>query len=250
MAKILLVEDDASLAKSVAECLETEGHRLQIVNDGGDGLSFLKASGFDLAILDWQLPGLCGPEICQKFRIAGGRIPILMLTQKSNVADREEGLDSGADDYLAKPFEVRELRARVRALLRRSTGLFDAERKSAGISLDYAACTATIGKRTTRLLHREFDLLEFLMRHPHTFFTAEKLLDFVWSSEGDVTIEAVRTCVSRLRTKLDVPDEGISVIETIKGWGYKLSDKYAGELQKSNDSPLQETEKLGADTQH
>lgn len=229
MAKILLVEDDAALAKSITECLESEGHRVQTAHDGADGLQYLQCSGFDVAILDWQLPSLSGPEICEKYRNGGGKMPILMLTQKSNVTDREKGLDSGADDYLSKPFEVRELRARIRALLRRSTGLFSAARESSGLILDYAGCAVTIGAKRVRLLHREFDLLEFLMRHPQTFFPAEKLLDHVWQADTEASVEAVRTCISRLRTKLDQPGTRNSVIETVKGWGYKLSDHYANE---------------------
>lgn len=236
MAKVLVVEDDPSMAAALSEWLESEGHRAEITYNGNDGLEALKYKGFDLAIVDWQMPGMDGLELCNRYRVGGGRVPILMLTQKSNVQDKTTGLDAGADDYLPKPFDLRELAARVRALLRRSTNLFDATKKTGQLVLEYGECTVVVRGKKIKLLPKEFDLLEFLMRHPKTFFTPDKLLDFVWKSDSDTGHEAIRTCISRLRAKIDEPDQP-SVIETSKGWGYKISDEYVKDLPEQQPEP-------------
>lgn len=229
MAKLLIVEDDAALAEGLADSLEMHGHKVEIAYNGVDGLHLLELSGFDLAIIDWHLPQMSGLDICFKYRHAGGRIPILMLTNRSTVVDKTTGLDAGADDYLAKPFDLAEFGARVRALLRRSSGLFQGDRKVGQIQLNYENSSVTVGEREiVRLVPREFELLEFLLRHPDTFFPAEQLLRHVWDSDAEVGYEALRTCVSRLRSKIDQP--GLpSIIETSKGWGYKISEYYLKE---------------------
>lgn len=224
MAKILIIEDDPALAEALQEFMESEGHRSEVVYDGLVGLDYLQMSGYDLAIVDWQLPGLNGVDVCRRYRSSGGKIPILMLTQKSSVDDKAEGLDAGADDYLAKPFNGKELAARVRALLRRSASLFDATKTVGKITMDASASTVTIGKKAAKLLPSEFALVEFLLRHPGTYFTADQLLKHVWGTDVEVTSEALRTCISRVRTKLDEPDAP-SVIETSRGWGYKISEQ-------------------------
>jgi len=225
LAKILVIEDDAMMASAISEILEADGHVVTVVYDGSAGFNSLKNEGFDLAIIDWQLPGLEGPEICARYRIKNGKIPVLMLTQKSNVVDKATGLECGADDYLTKPFDLREFRARVKALLRRSSGYFEEKREVGQVSLDRAEKTLTFAGRRVQLLPREFELIEFLMRHPHTFFTAESLLDHVWKSEANVGEQALRTCLSRLRSKVDEPGKP-SLIETVKGFGYKISEIY------------------------
>lgn len=223
MAKIILIEDDSYLAASIADMLELRGHRVEVVGDGEDGLHCLKSYGYDLAIIDWQLPGISGDQICQAYRIGGGKAPILMLTSKSSESDKVAGLDAGADDYLAKPFGAQELTARVRALLRRSAGFFADEVQSGALRLDSAARTATVHDRTTKLQPTEYALLEFLMRHPHTHFTTEQLLSHVWRDSAEVSSEALRTCIKKIRRKLDEPGQP-SIIECNKGWGYRLSD--------------------------
>ncbi len=225
LAKILVIEDDLVLADSLSDWLENNGHQSEVCHDGTDGLLFLQQRGFDLAIVDWQLPGLSGPSICKHYRQSGGKTPILMLTEKSSIDEKEEGLDSGADDYLSKPFEVRELAARVRALLRRSAGLFESNQTIGKIKLDTALCRVTISDKEIQLVPREFKLFEFLLRHPQAYFTADKLIDHVWESSIDVGQQALRVCINRIRTKLDDPSRP-SVIENSKGWGYKISDWY------------------------
>lgn len=225
MAKVLIIEDDPSVASSLLDWMEGNGYQAEVAYDGAEGLEFLQQRGYDLAIVDWQLPSMSGPSICKNYRRSGGKTPMLMLTQKSTVEDKETGLDSGADDYLPKPFDVRELGARVRALLRRSTELFDSRLSSGKIELDAAAFKVTVLGKTSQLVAREFALLEFLLRHPGAYFTADRLIDHVWESSLEVGHEALRTCVSRIRSKLD--EEGKpSVIENSKGLGYKINDYY------------------------
>ncbi len=228
LAKVLVIEDDTVLASSLADWLESNGHRAEVSHDGVEGLMLLQQRGYDLAIIDWQLPSMPGPEICAEYRKGSGRTPILMLTMKSTLDDKETGLDSGADDFLAKPFEPRELAARVRALLRRSTALFDSMQKVGKITLDISKHQVTILEESKQLVPREFKLFEFLMRHPGTYFTADKLIDHVWESELDVSHQALRTCIGRIRDKLDAAERP-SVIENSKGWGYKICDWYLNE---------------------
>jgi two-component system OmpR family response regulator len=224
LAKVLVIEDDPAVAEAVSELLRSQGHRVEVVYDGQEGYDHLILSGYDLAIVDWQLPSLNGTVICARYRANNGKVPILMLTQKSSTTDKATGLDAGADDYLPKPFDAKEFNARVRALLRRSSGFFQSTKELGKLVLDSGACTVCIDERTIKLLPSEFALVEFLMRHPGTFFTADQLLKHVWDSSAEVTSEALRTCVSRLRTKLDQPGEP-SIIETSRGWGYKISER-------------------------
>lgn len=225
MAKILLVEDDCVLSESVAELLGLEGHRVEVAKDGPSGWELIGYSGFDLIILDWHLPGRSGPELCRDYRSGGGKVPVLMLTKQSTTADKVHGLESGADDYLPKPFEPTELRARVKALLRRSTGFLEANARIGKLELVQHRCCVIIEGRICKLHPREFELLEFLLRHPSNYFTVDQLLQNVWDSSTEVSQEALRVCISRLRTKTDLPDRP-SLIESSRGWGYKVSEYY------------------------
>ncbi len=225
VARVLVIEDDVEVAQALELCLKSEGHSPEMAFNGREGFELLKFGGYDLAIVDWQLPELDGDEICSRYRVAGGKTPILMLTKKAKIQDKVAGLDSGADDYLPKPFDVLEFTARVRALLRRSSNLFDGSLARGRVSLDYAGRKVTIDERTTQLVKREFDLFEFLLRHPGTYFNTDQLLKHVWGSSADVGDEALRVCINRLRSKIDVEGEP-SVIENAKGWGYKISDSF------------------------
>ncbi len=226
LSKILLVEDDSVLAESVVALLELDGHRVEAIEDGNESLRLLEFSSFDLIILDWELPGRIGPDICRSYRHKGGKAPVLMLTQRSAVLDKVSGLDAGADDYLPKPFDPSEFRARVRALLRRSAALFDPPSTKGRITLNHdGASTVGIDGDVIKLHPREFELLEFLFRHPTSYFTPEQLLKHIWSSDSEVSQEAIRVCIMRLRKKIDQPGRP-SVIENSKGWGYKISDTY------------------------
>ena len=221
MAKILLVEDDANLAKLVKDWLALDTHHVETVHDGQEAQSRLKADQYDLLILDVNLPGLSGLEILQNFRQAGGNTPILMLTGKDSVADKEEGLNAGADDYLTKPFHGKELVARIKALLRRPAALVTNVLKFDSLTLSRESYQVTNHGKEITLVPTEFDLLEFFMRNPNRVFAPEAILNRVWSSTSEATVEALTSCVKRLRKKIDNPGKP-SLIRTIHGVGYKL----------------------------
>ncbi len=221
MAKILVVEDDADTAAMIRTFLVFERHVVEMIADGTEALAHLKTFPYDLIIMDWQLPGTNGVDVCKEFRNRRGVTPILMLTGKHTVGDKEAGLDSGADDYLTKPFDLRELGARIRALLRRtpqlvaSSSLFEA----GYLSLDVAKHEVKSKGEVIELGPREFQLLEFLMRHPNQVFAHDVLLNHVWSSQSEATEEALRTAMKRLRKKVDPDGE---VLRNVHGVGYIL----------------------------
>ncbi|HEY9754909.1 MAG TPA: response regulator transcription factor [Oculatellaceae cyanobacterium] len=221
MAKILLVEDDLDLAQMVVEWLTFEHHSVELIGDGREGLERLRLCQYDVIVLDWGLPQLSGPEICKGYRAEGGSTPIIMLTGKGSVSEKETGLDAGADDYLTKPFHMKELSARIRALLRRVSNTTSNVLVVGDLTVDPAKYKVTKSGVEIQLLPREFALLEFLMRHPDEVFSGDALLQRVWHSESEATSEAIRTCVKRLRQKIDKDDDS-SIIQTIPRVGYKL----------------------------
>jgi len=221
LAKILLVEDDPELAKLVKNWLSLEHHNVESVDDGEEALTRLKISTYDLVVLDWNLPKLSGVEVLRQFRAIGANTPVLMLTGKSAISEKEEGFDAGADDYLTKPFHGKELTARVRALMRRPPNLTGDVLRVGALVLERDNFNVTNNGKSVKLLPKEFALLEFLMRYPNKVFSAEALLERVWISESDATVDAVTTTIKRLRKKLEA-DEGSSPICTVHGVGYKL----------------------------
>lgn len=221
MSKILIVEDDVQLAGLVQRWLTKEGHVVEHVANGGDGLQRLRFDPYDLIILDWNLPEVEGIDILKEFRKSGGVTPILMLTGRKAIEEKLQGLDSGADDYLTKPFDGRELTARVTVLLRRPQTFLSSCLKVGDIELDTKAHTVKRGGKALTLLPKEYALLEFFMRHPGEYFAAQRLLDHVWPSESDSTTEALTSCLKRLRIKIDYPDTE-SVIKNVRGAGYGL----------------------------
>lgn len=221
MAKILIVEDDLMVAHMVLDWVRSEHHIGEVVHDGLEGRDRLKFYNYDLAILDWQLPGMTGIEICRQYRQEGGSIPILMLTGQNTMDDKETGFDAGADDYLTKPFDLRELRARVRALLRRPSEVVSSLVGSSAVSLDYKGYSLVRNGEKIKLLPKEFAVLEFLLRHPGQFFTPDQILNQVWESDSDSTVDALRACIKRLRQRID-KDGSPSMIQTSRGLGYKF----------------------------
>jgi DNA-binding response OmpR family regulator len=219
MAKVLLVEDDKDLANMVRTFLLFEHHSVETLFDGKGAVEHLKAYPYDIIILDWELPEQSGIEILKEYRQRGGTTPILMLTGKGGLEDKETGLDAGADDYLPKPFEMRELGARVRALLRRPAGAVSNLLAAGDIKLDTVKYRVWKTDQPISLVPKEFKLLEFFMRHPNQVFTPEALLNRVWPSESESTEEALRTAVKRLRKKIDPDGE---VLRTVHGVGYIL----------------------------
>src|ERR1700733_3640440 len=221
MAKILLIEDDDNTIQAVSDFLGVaNNYTIESVNSGKEGLDRLQLYEYDLAIIDWSLPEMTGLQICSTYRAKGGLVPILMLTGKTAVSDKVDGLDAGADDYLTKPFSLPELTARVRALLRRPRETVKEMLQVGNLVFDTKTCQVTKAGKEISLLPKELVLLEFFMRHPDQYFTAETLLNRLWSSESDSTEQAVRQGIVRLRRKIE--DEGEALLVTSKGLGYKL----------------------------
>jgi DNA-binding response OmpR family regulator len=221
MAKILLVEDDEAFAAIVTDWLGRENHTVDVCHDGDSGLEITKSFRFDLIVLDWQLPGLSGVEVCQSYRKNGGVSPVIMLTGLGSIDNKTSGFDSGADDYLTKPCDLRELSARIRALLRRPAQIEEEVLKVAHLSLNTKSLVAEVAGKKVELLPKELALLEFFMRHPDRVFSQDAILAHVWKSDSEAGPETVRTWIKRLRKKIDVDDK--SAIQTIYGVGYKLT---------------------------
>jgi DNA-binding response OmpR family regulator len=221
MAKVLVVEDDRSLLVELKQWLEVENYVVETAWDGRKALELLKAYHYDLIVLDWDLPYVNGLELLRDLRQRRDTTPVLMLTGKVEIEEKESGLDFGADDYLTKPFQFRELSARLRSLLRRASGLSESVLKVGGIAMDCSAKRVVAGSQEIKLLPKEFALLEFLLRHPDQVFNAESLLSRVWSSDSEASINTVKTYVYMLRKKLAAV--GFSeFIQTAHGFGYKL----------------------------
>ncbi|HEY9773227.1 MAG TPA: response regulator transcription factor [Planktothrix sp.] len=219
MAKILIVEDEVDLAELMANWLRKEQHLVELVFHGEDALQMVQINHYDLMILDLMLPGLDGLEICHRYRAGRGAMPILMVTARSSVRDKEIGLDLGADDYLTKPFDLKELAARVRAMLRRGDSKGD--RYCIGdVVIELGKHRVEKNGVETRLLPQEYRLLEFFVRHPQHVFSAEQLLESVWESDS-VAVDSVRGHIQRIRKKLDTPGAE-SIISTVHGLGYKV----------------------------
>jgi len=221
MAKILLIDDDIDLATVISAWLTSESHSVEMVHAGHEALERLRLCQYDLVLLDWQLPEISGLEILRSYRNEKGLTPVIMLTGNKSIDDKASGLDVGADDYLTKPFHMMELSARIRAVLRRTTGSPSNVLRVGGLVLDPSKHKVLKDAVEVTLLPREFALLEFLMRHPDTVFSSESLLQRVWHSDSEATVEAIRTCIKRLRQKIDQDDDN-SVIQTVARIGYKL----------------------------
>jgi DNA-binding response OmpR family regulator len=220
---ILLVEDEIKLARFVELELEIEGYQVSVAYDGMSGLSLVRESNPDLAILDWMLPGLSGVELCRRLRATGNKIPVILLTARDEIGDRVTGLDAGADDYLVKPFSIEELLARIRAHLRRTqeadTDLFQFE----DLSLNRRTREVFRGQRSIDLTAKEFDLLQYLMSHPRQVFTRNQIIENIWGYDflGDSNI--IEVYVRYLRLKLEEKDEK-RLIHTVRGVGYSLRE--------------------------
>ncbi len=223
MAKVLLVEDDTTVADAVQEVLRFSNYVVETVDNGEDALYRLKYHNYDLVIIDWGLPGMTGVEVCAQYRQSGGTLPIIMLTGRRSIQDKVTGLDFGADDYVIKPFEADELTARVRALLRRPGPIASSILEARGVQLDTVKKTVTVDGKDVSLQAQEYALLDCLLRHKNQVMSIETLIDKVWSSESEVSPDAVRQCVTRLRRKLDKGET--SIITTVVGLGYSIKSE-------------------------
>jgi DNA-binding response OmpR family regulator len=221
MIRILVIEDEARLARLISRVLKEEGYVAEAASDGRTGLSLALVEEFDLLIVDWMLPDLDGLEVIRRLRAAEMSVPVLMLTARTQIEDRVEGLDAGADDYLPKPFAFPELLARVRALSRwpRDGKRADPVFAAGDVTLDPHRHVVWRDGERVDLSAREFALLATLLRRPGQVFTRSVLLDTVWSGSADVYTNVVDLYVSYLRKKLDRKGEP-SRIRTVRGSGY------------------------------
>ena len=217
--RVLLVEDDASTAKSIELMLKSEAYIVDTTDLGEDGLDLGKIYDYDIIILDLMLPDMDGYEVLKRLRASKITTPILILSGLSELDNKIKGLGFGADDYLTKPFDVRELAARVRSLLRRPKQILPVELTIKGVSLDLKTRVVREGNNHLRLMPKECALLEFLMRHPDTIYSSKALLDSVWRSDSDSSEDTVRTCMRTLRLKLQKLGRE-DLIKTILGSGY------------------------------
>ncbi len=226
--QILLVDDEVELTDPLSRVLKREGYRVDVAYDGETGSELAAKSGYDLLILDWMLPHKTGLEICQQVRKAGQVTPVLFLTAKDTIDDRVQGLDAGADDYLVKPFELRELLARVRALLRRSAAdsatALSQRLKVADLELD---CENQLGYRlgrTIELSEKETQLLAYLIENSGQLLTHAQIYQHLWSEGGEQPSSNVLAALIRLlRRKIEAPGE-TQLIHTVYGKGYRFGE--------------------------
>ena len=220
--KLLLIEDDERIATSLERGLEGEGYTVEIALDGTDGLWRAREGRYDALIVDLMLPGTNGFKICAELRAAGDWTPILVLTAKDGEYDQTEALDTGADDYLTKPFSFPVLLARLRALLRRTTGATPVPIQAGDLRIDPGGRRAWRADHEISLTSRQFDVLEFLLRRAGQVMTKAEILAGVWEYDFDGDPNIVEVYIRRLRTRIDEPF-GRRAIETVRGAGYRLA---------------------------
>jgi two-component system OmpR family response regulator len=219
--RVLVVEDERRLADLLARGLREAGHDADVRHTGGDGLLAATVGGYDALVLDVMLPELDGLGVCRKLRDRGVRVPVLMLTARGSVPDRVAGLDSGADDYLSKPFSFDELLARLRALHRRTTEDAAAELRAGNLRLDPATRRVFRDDAEIALSAREFDILTLLMSRAGQCVTRYQILDEVWDGETDLRSNVIDVYIASVRSKVDRPF-GRHAITTLRGAGYRL----------------------------
>jgi two-component system OmpR family response regulator len=223
--RVLLVEDEAKLAGLVARGLNEHGHVVDVVGTGSEALAAARQGGYDVVLLDVRLPDLDGFRVCRRLREDQVWVPVLMLTARTAVADRITGLDSGADDYLPKPFAFQELLARMRALARRGSVPRPIELEVGDLKLDPARRRVWRNDSEISLSTREFALLEALMRCPDRVLTRQQLLERAWGNDREVSSNVVDVCVRNLRAKIDLPF-GVGSLQTVRGLGYRLGAEH------------------------
>ena len=220
--RVLIIEDEVRLASTLQDLLDMNGYTADVCHDGESGLDNALSGIYDVVLLDVMLPKMDGFTVLRNLRSAGNTVPVLMLTARSELSDRVEGLDCGADYYLTKPFEPKELLACIRALTRRQPGLRSSDAVEFGdLKLDKSAFTLSCGDRSLRLSRKEFDMMELLMRNRDMVLTKETLLLKIWGYESDAEDNNVEVYVSFLRKKLDHLHSRVK-IKTIRMVGYCL----------------------------
>ncbi len=226
MSKILVVEDEPSMRLGLKDNLEFESYEVELAIDGEEGLRKATSGNFDLIILDVMMPKLSGFDVCKSMRKSGVLTPIIFLTAKSEEIDKVLGLELGADDYLTKPFSLRELIARVKAILRRSQGSGDASLKGemtiGALTVDFNQFTARTEKEEVRMSHKEFEILHYLAEHMNEVVSRYDLLNKVWGYDSQPTTRTVDNFILRLRQRIEENPNEPRHILTVHGVGYKL----------------------------
>lgn len=231
-ANILIVEDERSIASFLRRGLVFEGYDVRVTDSGAEALAITRDTNVHLIVLDIMLPGeVDGIEVCRRIREAGDQVPILMLTARDEVADRVEGLDAGADDYMVKPFAFEELLARLRALLRRKETRADSREEEtqdsfsfSDLTLDTTTRYAYRGDRQIELTAREFDLLLLFLRHPHQVMTRELIMERIWGDDFPGESNVLEVTISNLRRRLESDGEP-RLLQTVRGVGYALREQ-------------------------
>lgn len=219
--RLLLAEDEEDLSKALVAVLKHNNYSVDAVFDGEDALSYIEAGNYDGVILDIMMPKLDGLSVLRKVRAKGNSIPVLLLTAKSEIDDKVEGLDTGADDYLTKPFSMKELLARIRAMTRRQGDATDSVLKYGNISLDRATFLLTCGKKEIRLSNKEYQMLEMLLANPGQVISTEQFMDKIWGFDSEAELNVVWVNISYLRKKLASIGAAVS-IKAIRGLGYAV----------------------------
>ncbi|GAB4385998.1 MAG: hypothetical protein Kow00121_51710 [Elainellaceae cyanobacterium] len=220
--RILLVEDDLHLAESLSEALEAQQYVVDVVRDGESAWRYINTLPYDLTLLDVTLPYLDGLSLCHRMRSSGCHLPVLMLTARDTSSDKVAGLDSGADAYMVKPFDLSELMAQIRALLRRGTGVVNPNLAWGDLRLNPITYEVTYREALVRLTPKEFAMLELLMRNGRRVLSRAMMIDALWSTEETPGEETVKAHIKGLRQKLSAAGAPKHFIETVHGIGYRL----------------------------
>ena len=222
--RLLLAEDEKALSNALVTILKHNNYSVDAVYDGQEALDYLMAGNYDGAILDIMMPKMDGLSVLKKLRAQGSGLPVLLLTARSEIDDRVLGLDSGADDYLAKPFAAKELLARIRAMTRRQTGLTDSVLRCGKLRLDRASFELSTEKGVFRLANKEFQMMEMLMANPRVLISTDRFMDRIWGCDAEAEQSVVWVYISYLRKKLTALEADVS-IRASRGAGYMLEEK-------------------------
>jgi DNA-binding response OmpR family regulator len=225
MTKILIVEDEPNMRLGLKDNLEFEGYNVELAENGEDGLNKILDNKYDLIILDVMMPKMSGFDVCKNARKSGVSTPIILLTAKGEEIDKVLGLELGADDYVTKPFSVRELIARVKAILRRSENLSLSESKSIKIGkleVDFNGYKAISGKKDVQMSHKEFEILHYLWKKKNTTVSRDDLLTEIWGYDETPTTRTVDNFILKLRQKIETDPNHPKIILTVHGVGYKM----------------------------
>jgi DNA-binding response OmpR family regulator len=226
MIKILVVEDEPAMQLGLKDNLELEGYLIELASDGEVGLAKIKSGAFDLILLDVMLPKISGFDVCKNARASGIKTPIILLTARGEEIDKVVGLELGADDYVTKPFSVRELLARVKAMLRRNQQTTDKQHEGlisiGNLLIDFKSLQATVAGADVKLSHKEFEILNYLYDNKNKVISRYDLLENVWGYEEQITTRTVDNFIARIRQKVEANPSQPKVILTVHGSGYKM----------------------------